>query len=102
MHPHTLCIEFLKPLKQTMTEQEHETYLRFHYASSTAVLDTTRPEEKQGLLRSLPDGVATTTKQHVGDEVVGWTIKAPLHHFGHAFEAACDGDLAHGKKEFSR
>lgn len=85
-----------------MTEQEHETYLRFHYTSNTAVLDTTRPEEKDRLLRSLTDGVATITKQRVGDEVVGWTIKAPLHPFKHAFEAASDDDLNRKKKEFSR
>ena len=71
-----------------MTNEEHETYLRYHYASNTVALDTTRPQEKEGLLRSLPDAVATVTKQRVGDEVVGWTIKAPLRHFGPAYEAA--------------
>lgn len=71
-----------------MTEPEHETYLRYHFASCRTVLDTTRPEEKEGLFRHLPDEVATVTKQRVGDKVVGWTIEAPLKHFGPAFEAA--------------
>ena len=68
-------------------EDEHETHLRYHYASNTAVLDTTRPEEKEGLLHFLPDGVATVKTQRVDDEVVGWTIEAPLYHFGYAFQA---------------
>ena len=71
-----------------MNEKEHETYLHYHYASNTASLDTTRPEEKEGLFRALPDGVATVIEQRVGDKVVGWTIKAPLKYFGPAFEAA--------------
>lgn len=71
-----------------MTEEEHETYLHYHYASNKAVLDTTRPEEKEGLLRSLPNGVATVTEQYVDDKVVGWTIEAPLKHFGPTYEAA--------------
>lgn len=71
-----------------MTKEEHETYLHYHYASNTATLDTTRPKEKEGLLRSLPDGVATVTEQFVGDKVVGWTIKVPLKHFEPAYKAA--------------
>lgn len=71
-----------------MIEDEHETYLHYHYSSNTAVLDTTRPDEKDGLLRRLPEGTATVTEQHACGEVVGWTIKAPLRHFCHAFETA--------------
>ena len=74
-------------MNNAIEEDEHETHLRYHYASNTAVLDTTRPEEKEGLLHSLPDGVAKVKTQRVDDEVVGWTIEVPLYHFGYAFEA---------------
>lgn len=87
-----------------MKKEEHETYLRYHYASNSAVLDTTRPEEKEGLLRRLPDSATTVTEQRVGGRVVGWTIQAPLPHFGPAYEAAREssGQDQRKREAFSR
>jgi hypothetical protein len=88
-----------------MTQQEEETFLRFHYASEIAVLDTTRASEKNGLVSRLPEGVPNVREGKVDGEVQAWTVEVPLEYFGHAYHAAQDPEnaieIARKRGEFS-
>jgi len=60
-----------------MTKVEQETIISFDYGREQVDIYTTRRGEKNGVLRRLPEGVATVTPTVNGEREVAWSIRIP-------------------------
>lgn len=72
-----------------MTNEEHETLLRYDYDRGLVKMSTTRRGEKNGLKRRLPDGIPDIRCSYAerGRERA-WEIEVPIRYFACAFRAA--------------